>query len=92
MNHRRSRTGKKINMMLNLVARLHHLLRRLQRKEDLAGLIASYSPAHRNWKQVGFVSGAHRHVSEAEKATCLADVQRARLHLAQSGLLLKPGN
>ncbi len=60
------------------------------RKEDLAGLIASYSPAHRNWKQVGLAPSQHRHVTEEDKLSCLADVQKARLNLAQEGMLLKP--
>jgi len=60
------------------------------RKDDIANLIASYSPAHRTWKQVGTVNAGNANVSEDEKAKFSYDVTRARAQLARSGLLLAP--
>lgn len=60
------------------------------RKDDVANLIASYSPGHRNWKQVGVVNhGVHR-ATEEEKNTFAYEVARCRSALARSGLLQPP--
>jgi len=60
------------------------------RKEDLANLVASYSPAHRNWKQVGVAAVQHRKINDEDKARRLADVRVARMKLAESAILKKP--
>lgn len=62
------------------------------RKDDVANLIASYSPEHRNWKQVGL--GDQRSgkglPKEDDKQRLLIELERAKAHLARSGMLLKP--
>lgn len=60
------------------------------RKEDIAGLIASYSPSHRNWKQVGVAPVRAHKSSENEKARLLNDVRLARRALGEAGILMKP--
>lgn len=60
------------------------------RKEDATGLIASYSPTHRNWKQIGVTSNSTRKAGDDQKAKLNYEVQRARVQLAQAGVLLKP--
>lgn len=60
------------------------------RKEDVAGLISSYSPTHRNWKQIGVAQVSSRKAGDDQKGKLLYEVQRARLQLAQGNILMKP--
>ena len=60
------------------------------RKEDIANIIASYSPAHRSWRQVG-TPLAHKHKStEEEKIRVLEEIKQCRRRLADSGVLRPP--
>ena len=60
------------------------------RKEDIANLIASYSPAHRNWKSVG-VAPTHKHKStESEKQRFFEELRSCRAKLAANGVLRPP--
>ena len=45
------------------------------RKDDAAGLIASYSPTHRNWKQIGEASAASRKTGDDQKGKLLFEVR-----------------
>lgn len=60
------------------------------RKNDVANLIASYSPKHGKWKQVGEAAVNKRKVTIQEKANYEAELAAARAALTRSGLLLKP--
>lgn len=60
------------------------------RKDDVANLIASYSPKHRNWKQVGLARVNTKKATEEEKAKNMYDVTNARAQLVRSGMLLPP--
>jgi len=60
------------------------------RKEDIANLIASYSPEHRNWKSVG-VAPTHKHKStENEKLRIQEELKNCRGRLVQSGVMRPP--
>jgi hypothetical protein len=60
------------------------------RKEDIANLIASYSPAHRTWRQVGMPT-AHKHkATEEERIRVLEEIKVARKKLVESGILRTP--
>jgi myosin-7 len=60
------------------------------RKDDVANLIASYSPQHRNWKQVGVALQGMKRATDEEKNTLAYEVSRCRSSLARSGLLQPP--
>ncbi|EGD81471.1 myosin-X [Salpingoeca rosetta] len=59
------------------------------RKEDIANLIASYSPVHRNWKAVGQAAVSHRKITDSDKARAWELVRSHRSLLAGTGMLRK---
>ena len=67
-----------------------HYMFTCTRKEDMANLIASYSPAHRNWKQVGVAAVTKRKATEDEKSRVLNELRQSRKELVESGMLRKP--
>eukprot|EP00039_Didymoeca_costata_P024022 m.9005 g.9005 ORF g.9005 m.9005 type:complete len:2048 (+) comp3994_c0_seq1:287-6430(+) len=60
------------------------------RKDDIANLIASYSPKHRNWKQIGLAATTRKKAAEDELAEMTNEVRTSQLQLAGTGMLLKP--
>jgi myosin-7 len=59
-------------------------------KEDVANLIASYAPQHRNWKQVGTAPVTTRVVDLDNRSRLQSEVRMARKRLAESGMMQKP--
>ncbi|EDQ90831.1 uncharacterized protein MONBRDRAFT_15843, partial [Monosiga brevicollis MX1] len=68
-----------------------HLMFYCARREDLANLIASYSPQHRNWKKVGQAAvPQQRKVTQDDKTRLHNEMLQARKALVDSGAMLKP--
>ncbi|XP_065184924.1 unconventional myosin heavy chain 6-like [Sycon ciliatum] len=59
-------------------------------KEDIANLIASYSPSHSNWSRVGEAKTKTYHLSDEEKMKLYDEVLSARRALAENNLLQRP--
>eukprot|EP00036_Acanthoecidae_sp_10tr_P012400 CAMPEP_0206295594 /NCGR_PEP_ID=MMETSP0106_2-20121207/5245_1 /ASSEMBLY_ACC=CAM_ASM_000206 /TAXON_ID=81532 /ORGANISM="Acanthoeca-like sp., Strain 10tr" /LENGTH=2074 /DNA_ID=CAMNT_0053726249 /DNA_START=150 /DNA_END=6370 /DNA_ORIENTATION=- len=57
------------------------------RMDDVANMIASYSPSHRNWKQVGMDRAKDNRISDEDKSKLAYAVTNGRAHLSRTGLL-----
>lgn len=67
-----------------------HFMLLCPRHADVANLIASYSPTHRNWKQVGTAAVHRKKASADEKQEMQRNITSLRVQLVQSGGLKKP--
>lgn len=61
-----------------------------RQKEDIAQLIASYSPTHRNWSQTDAVKMREFHASDADKSKLYDEVREARSRVVKEVALRKP--
>ena len=60
------------------------------RKEDIANLIASYSPKHRKWRSVGVAPVHSMHTSADERLRLIEQLKLARRGLGDAGILMRP--
>lgn len=79
-----------LNMDPSIKAEASNFMFYTPRKEDIANLIASYSPAHRNWKSVGKAAAVVRKVTDSDKARLWDIVRKHRIGLVEAGLLRRP--
>jgi myosin-7 len=67
-----------------------HFTFQTSQKEDIALLIASYSPVHRNWSQAEVVKAKDVHTDDYDKAKLYEEVWEARKRVTKEVPLRKP--
>jgi len=77
-----------LNMAGSLTA--SHFMFQCPRKDDVANLIASYSPKHRNWKQVGVAAVTQKKTSAEDQEQNVRELISARSNMARQGNLMPP--
>lgn len=81
-----------LNMVPGSLGDATYFMFHCPRKDDIANLIASYSPKHRNWKQIGLAAVNKKKLGDDEIHEMQSELQAAQMALAATGILLKPAN